>query len=131
MTYATVTLTTANSTTPNGSTAVNLNWIGGKVTSFSASVSSTASADFTIQYTFDDLQRIGGSSLALWANLSTDPFTQLPSSGMSGIHYTASAVAGTDGVLGFLPGPVAAMRLNSTALGAGTLTLKIIQGEAW
>ena len=128
MTYATVTLVTTTSTNPGASPVVNLNWIGGKPTTLTA-LTTASSGDFTIQYTLDDVQRVGGSSLAYWSNLSTDPYTTLPTSAVTGIHYSASSY-NTDGVLAFLPGPVAAVRLNSTSL-LGTLTLKVIQGEGW
>ena len=129
MTYATLTITSTQSALNIGaSPAANLNWIGGKVTTLSA-LTTASSGDFTIQYTLDDLQRVGGSSLATWSNLSTDPYTTLPSSAVAGIHYTASNYV-SDGVLFFLPGPVGAVRLNSTSL-LGTVTLKVMQGEAW
>src|SRR6266576_3570075 len=125
MTFTTVTIVSTQSAFNIGASPVaNLNWIGGKPTTLSA-LTTASSGDFTIQYTLDDPQRLGGSSLAAWSNLSTDPYTTLPSSAVAGIHYTASSF-GSDGVLAFLPGPVGAVRLNSTSL-LGTVTLKVIQ----
>jgi hypothetical protein len=129
MTFISLTITSTQSALNVGPSAIaNLNWIGGKPTTLSA-LTTASSGDFTIQYTLDDPQRLGGSSLAFWSNLSTDPYTTLPSSAVAGIHYTASNF-NSDGVLAFLPGPMGAVRLNSTSL-LGTVTLKVVQGEGW
>ncbi len=129
MTFTTVTIVSTQSALAIGPSAIaNLNYIGGKAVGISA-LTTASSGDFTIQYTFDDPTKVGGSSLATWSNLSTDPYTQLPSSAVTGIHYSASSF-NTDGVLAFLPSPPAALRLNSSSLN-GTVTLKVIQGDGW
>jgi hypothetical protein len=126
MPYTTITLvTTATGTAAGPSGIANLNWTGGRVTTLSA-LTTASSGDFTIQYTLDDVQRVQ-SSLVYWANFSTDSFTNLPTSAVAGIHYSASSF-NTDGVLAFIPGPVGAVRLNSTSL-FGPVTLKVMQGE--
>jgi hypothetical protein len=122
------TFSTANSTTPGASPAANLNWIGGKPTTIPLTfTSSTANNDVTVQYTLDDLQRVPSTSVT-WASLSsggtitvnaTSPF-HFASTTWSDNAFTAQSLS-----------PIAAVRMNSTAFGGGTATLKIIQGEAW
>src|SRR5271169_1274324 len=62
-----------NSTTPGNSPAADLSWQAGRPTSIALSFggSSTVLNDVRIQYTLDDIQRLGGSSLATWMNLSS------------------------------------------------------------
>jgi hypothetical protein len=132
MPYFSATLSTANSTTPGASPAANLNWIGGKPTSIQLSFggSSTVTDDCVIQYSLDDIQRVGGSSLATWLTLS---------SAINGNSTTPFHLASTTwfdtGFLAQMVGPIAAVRLNSTAItssgGLGTITLKVTQGEGF
>jgi len=132
MTYFSATLSTANSTVPGASPAANLNWIGGKPTSIQLSFggSSTVSDDCVIQYTLDDLQRVGGSSLATWLTMSS-----AINSNSTTAYHLASTTWFDTGFLVQMPGPIAAVRMNSTAItssgGLGTITLKVVQGEAW
>ena len=58
-----------------GASAVaNLNWIGGKpVTITVYSTVSGSTIAFNVQYTLDDVVRVGGSSAAFWQNLRADP----------------------------------------------------------
>src|SRR5258705_9183517 len=66
MTYATVTQTTAVSTSPGASTVIGLNWVGGKPTTVSLSWnSSSVLAISQIQYSLDDVQRVASSRM-IW-----------------------------------------------------------------
>jgi hypothetical protein len=90
------------------------------------SSSSGSSADFTVQYSLQDLQLVGGASAATWFNFSSNTYA-IDSTG--GVHYSAASIF-PDGVYIPLPVPVAAVRLNSTSIAASnTLTLFLLQGE--
>jgi hypothetical protein len=130
MSYFTTTFTTANTTTPGASPACALNWIGGKPTSISLSFggSSTVSNDVRIEYSLDDIERIGGSSLALWQTLSS----AIGNNSTTAYHLASTTWFDT-GFLVQMISPIAAVRMNSSALtssgGLGTITLKVLQGE--
>ncbi len=102
------------------SSPVNLNWRGSKpVTALVTLGSTTMSADFTLQYTIDDLQLVASP---VWISLGS-------SVGSSATHFSsANADAGV--TVGFVY-PIAGLRLSSTALSSSSLTLKAIQGEGW
>jgi hypothetical protein len=102
-----------------------LNWGGGLPTTLSVIVSTTAtsSATFQIQATVDDLQLIGGTSLAFWQGLSSVP-------GQAATTFNASTF-GPDGVIYSLLSPVAAVRLSVSALSSGPIALQTCQGERW
>ena len=121
MTYATVTLSSVGT-----SPVVNLNWIGGKPTTVNV-VSSAAgsSGAVVIQYSMDDPQRVA-SSLAAWFGFSSNTFSVESS---PGTIYSASSIF-PDGVYIPIPGPVPAIRMNSSALTNG-FTMRVVQGEAW
>src|SRR5882672_4672657 len=104
MPYTTVTLSSAGT-----SPVVNLNWRGGKPITATVIVSTVVAADFTVQYTLDDVQ------------LSTSP-TWL-SFGSSANFYAGVSIGSVY--------PLAALRISSTTFTAGTLTFKVIQGEGW
>jgi hypothetical protein len=119
--------TGANSTTPGASPAANLNWLGGKPTSIQLSfTSSTANSDVTIQYTMDDLQRVASTSV-LWGFVSTGGLT---ANTTTASHY-ASTTWSDSPFFAQVLSPIAAVRMNSSALGGGTATLKVSQGEGW
>ena len=132
MPYFTTTFTTANSTTPGASPAANLNLLGGKPTSVLLSFggSSTVTNDATIQYTLDDLQLVGGASLATWQILSS----AIGNNSTTAFHLASTTWFDT-GFLAQITSPIAAVRMGSSALtssgGLGTITLKVLQGEAW
>ena len=121
MPYATVSLTSASTTT---STPVALNWIGGKPTTVSLSFSSSLQvADTTIQYTLDDIQRVSSASVQ-WLPVTS-------SAGSSTVaHYATTTYFDTGVTLSFL-NPIAAVRLGSTAISSGTVYLRVLQGEGW
>lgn len=120
MSYSTVTLTSASTTS---STPVALNWIGGKPASvWVTSPTSTSTSVFSLQYTLDDIQRVSSGSV-LWAGVSS-------AQGQAATTFNASA-AGTDGVFFQFLSPIAAVRLFSTAVSSGPLTMKVLQGEGW
>lgn len=132
MPYFSYTISTANSTTPGNSTAIaNLNWRGGKPTSISLTfVSSSVTNDCTIQYTLDDITLVGGASLATWQYLSS----AINNNSTTAYHF-ASTTWSDVGFLAQILTPIAAVRLGCTTFestgGAGTVTLKVVQGEAW
>lgn len=120
MPFTTVTLTSASTTS---STPVALNWIGGKpISVWVTSPTSTSTSIFNLQYTMDDIQRTSSGSV-LWAGVSS-------AQGQAATTFNASA-GGTDGAFFQFLSPVAAVRLFSTAISSGPLTMKVIQGEGW
>lgn len=114
-------LTTVSLSSVGTSPVVALNWIGGKpITASVIPGSSTQTSDFTIQYTLDDVVR---SSLPVWSGVSS-------AIGQPAQHFTSS-VCYPDGVLVSFLSPAAALRLSSTALSAGSLGFKVVEGEGW
>lgn len=98
------------------SNAQNLDWMASKPVSVALTLSSTTlTADFQVQVTLDDFQNVAAASRS-WVGLSTT-------------HYT-SAIADAGLLLTNL-GPVAGIRLNSTALSSGTITARCEQGTGW
>jgi len=71
----------------------------------------------------DDVQLIGGSSLATWSSVTV---SSVP--GFAGTTFNSSTVS-TDGLYWQFLTPIAALRLSSTALSSGPLIMKVIQGE--
>ena len=128
MTYATVTLSSVGTSSP-----INLNWLGGLKPTLAVVTSSGtgSSADFIVQGTLSDAQRVA-SSLAIWFGLSS----AVSAGNFPAFHYASSnAFPGGSSTVPecvFLPIPpaIAGLRLSSTAIAAGTtLTLQVNQGE--
>jgi hypothetical protein len=124
--YFSATFSTANSTTPGNSPAANLSWLSGRPTTVSLSFggSSVAFNDVKIQYSLDDLQRVASTSVT-WMTLS---------SGITNNSTTAYHLASTTwfdtGFLAQFLSPIAAVRMASTALEAGSsVVLRVVQGE--
>ena len=116
--------TTANSTTPLTSLSANLNWIGGKPTTVSIfSLSSTSSGAISIQYTLDDILRTPSTSV-IWKFTGSSAGSSTPA------VYSASSWYDTGVTVAFL-NPIAAVRMYSSGLDTGTITMKVIQGEGW
>jgi hypothetical protein len=116
MTQTTVTLSSVGNSPP-----VNVSWRAGKPISAVVVVSSLVAADFTIQYTMQDSQVIA-SSLQTWLSFGS-------STGSSATHFSsansdASIAIGTQY-------PMAGLRISSTTLTAGTLTMTVLQAEGW
>ena len=124
MTFVTVTLTSAS--TGSFSTPVGLSWRSGKPTTVSIFPSSaTTSAAWTLQYTLDDVTLIpAGSSFVTWLNYVASAI------GVPGVVYNATT-AGTDGSLFPLLSPFAGVRMQSTGVTGGTLTMKVIQPDGF
>lgn len=119
--YTTITLTSAVSSSPGASAVVDLNWIGAKPVSVSVlPATAGTSAVFQIQYSLDDPMRVA-SSLMAWSGVSS-------ATGQPATTFSASA-AGLDGVLVSFLNPIAAIRINSSNLAGGPLTMKVLQGE--
>ena len=118
----TITLSSAN--VPGVSGASAMDWRGGKPATVSVFISTTgtSSGNFSLQYTLDNIQVLGGSSLAFWQGVSS-------AIGQAATTFNASTF-GVDGVQFQFLTPVAAVRMNSTALSSGPLTMKVLQGDA-
>lgn len=119
MPAATVSLTSASTST---STPVNLNWIGGKPTTVSLSFSSsTQTSDVTVQYSLDDILKVA-SSLVQWLPVASSAASSTPA------HYQSSNFFDTGVTLSFL-NSIAAVRLGSTNISSGSVSLRVLQGE--
>lgn len=102
------------------SSPINCDWRGTKPITALATLGSTSmSADFTIQYTLDDLQL---SSAQTWINAGS-------STGSSATHFS-SANADAAVTMGFAY-PIAGLRISSTAISSSSITLKMLQGNGW
>jgi hypothetical protein len=127
MTYATVTQTTAVSTSPGASAPVALNWIGGKPTTVAMSWnSSTVLAISNVQFSLDDPQRVASSAM-IWNSWPSAAASSTPAT------FSASANFDTEQQIQFLS-PIGAVRLFSTSITAGgsqSVTMKVLQGEGW
>ncbi len=119
MPYQTVTLSSAN--VPGQSGVAALSWRSGQPTTVAIYGSTGQTSTFNLQYTMDDVQLIGGSSLAQWASVSS-------AVGTAGTVFTSSTIT-PDGLFWQFLTPIAALRLSSTALSSGPLIMKVIQGE--
>lgn len=121
MPIQTITLSSAN--VPGASGAAVTNWRSAEPMGVSILISTTgtSSGNFTLQYTLDDLQLIGGSSLAFWQGFSS-------AIGQPGTVFSSSTLS-ADGIYFPFQTPVAAVRINSTALSSGPLIMKVLQGE--
>lgn len=123
MPYQTVTLSSAG--IPGASTPASLAWRnGGPATAvIYVSTTGTSTGVFTLQYTMDDVNLVGGSSLALWSGVSSGI-------GLAGTVFQTSSIT-TDGVFYSFLSPVAALRISSTANSSGGFIMKVIQGDSW
>jgi len=102
------------------SNPINLDWRGSKpITALVTLGSTTMTADFTIQFTLDDLQLVSSPT---WVAIGS-------STGSSATHFS-SANADTAVTVGFLY-PIAGLRISSTALSSSSLRLTTLQGEGW
>jgi hypothetical protein len=122
MPYTTITLSSAS--VPGQSGVANLAIGRGGPISIAVytSTTGTATGAFTVQYTLDDIQLVGGASRAFWANISS-------AIGAAGTVFLSSTTI--DGTFISLLSPVAAVRLNSTALSSGPMVMKVIQQDVW
>jgi hypothetical protein len=117
------TITLSSASVPGVSAPSALNWRSAEPATVSILVSTTATftGGVKLEYSLDDLMLVGGSSLAFWQGVS------------SAIGQPAQifnlATAGADGIQFQFLTPVAAVRMNSTALSSGPLTMKTMQGE--
>jgi|SRR5882672_2285935 len=117
----TISLSSANVPGVSGASATD--WRSAEPMSVSVFVSTTgtSSGAFQLQYTLDDLMLVGGSSRAFWSGVSS-------AAGQPATTFNASTFS-VDGVFFQFLTPVAAVRMNSTALSSGPLTMKVMQGE--
>lgn len=100
-------VTLASSTT---STAVNLDWMSGRYTSFAVTGSSSGTFTYTIEGALDDLQQTTAASVA-W--------------------FALSSATTTNSSVNQYQGPLAGIRLNASAVSSAILTLRILQGIGW
>ena len=121
MPYQTVTLSSAN--VPGQSGIAVLSWRAGQPTTVAVYGSTGQTSTFNLQYTLDDVQLVGGSSAATWASVTN---SSVP--GATGTVFTSSTIT-PDGLYWQFLTPIAAVRLNSSALSSGPLIMKVIQGE--
>lgn len=106
MANVTVTLSSEGTTR-----AVNLDWMSGKPVAIAVTGSSSGTFAYTVQYTLDDLQTSSGTT---WIN---DPNATALTSNSSGIYLYQQ--------------PLAAIRLNSTAMSSAALNLWVKQATGW
>src|SRR5262249_22736690 len=100
------------------SRAINLDWMSGEAVSVAIKPgASTATSDFTLQYTLDDLQL---SSNPTWLSYSSGV-------GSTAQHFTGATVFDAGVGISFL-NPVAGLRLSSTTLSAGSISMDVLQG---
>jgi hypothetical protein len=127
MPYATVTQTPAVSTSPGATDPVALNWIGGKPTTVGLSWnSSNVLCISKIQYTLDDIQRVSSQNV-VWNSVPSTANSSNPQ------FYGSTTYWDTGVTVSFL-NPIAAVRLNSTSITAGSsqsVTMKVLQGEGF
>lgn len=121
MPLQTITLSSAN--VPGTSAPSVMNWRSAEPAAVSILISTTgtSSAAVSLQFTLDDLQLVGGTSLAYWQGVSS-------ALGTAATTFNASTF-GVDGVYFVFPSPVAAVRMSASALSSGPLIMKVIQGE--
>jgi hypothetical protein len=122
----TITLTTAVSSVPGASNAVDLDWFAGsKDSDFSVmvlpSTTGTSSAFWNLQLSADDLMQVP-SSLVRWSGISSSP-------GQGATVFGASTT-GVDGSMHTFTSPWTAVRINSTGLSSGPLIMKVVQASA-
>jgi hypothetical protein len=88
---------------------VNLDWMAAKYTSFAVTGSSSGTFAVFVEGTLDDLQL---SSSPTWFTMS-------------------SATLSANSSINLYTGPLAGIRLNSTAVSSAVLSLRILQGIGW
>lgn len=91
--------------------AVNLDWMSGRYTSFAVTGSSSGTFTYTVEGALDDLQQIAAASVT-WFTVNSSAFT-------------------TNSSINLYQGPLAAIRVNASAISSATLTLRVLQGIGW
>lgn len=106
-----------------GSYPVAMNHRGGSPAAIAVTLGSTTmTTDFQVQYSLDDIML---SSSPFWFSMSSLGMTN----GNSTTHF--SSAYADSGFVAQLVVPVAAVRLNSTAISSSFLTFKVLGGESW
>ena len=126
MPYDTITLSTAGSTVPGASAAVNLNWRGGGPATVSLTWASSSTLGTTqLQYTLDDLQLVT-STAVVW----------LPVGNSSVASSTPFVITQTNyfdtGFTQSFAYPIGAVRMFSTGITAGgsqVVSMRVMEGE--
>jgi hypothetical protein len=90
------------------SRALNLDWASAKFTSFAVTGSSSGTFSVTVEGALDDVQMLPAASVA-WFSLSS-----------------AALIANSS--INLYQGPLAAIRMNASAMSSAVLTLRILQG---
>ena len=99
------------------SNPINLDWMGAKFATVAVTLGSTTmSADFTVQFTLDDLML---SSSPIWLTFGS-------STGSAATHFS-SANADAAVILG-IAYPIVGLRISSTGLSSSSLSMKVLQG---
>lgn len=89
--------------------AVNLDYMSAKYTSFAVTGSSSGTFAVLVEGTLDDLQQVASPT---WFAVS-------------------SATLAANSSINIYQGPLAGIRMNSTALSSAVLTMRILQGIGW
>src|SRR5262249_6410894 len=101
-------VTVASSSSP--STAMNLDWMGAKYTSFSVTGSSSGTFTYTIEGTIDDLMFVSAAN---------------------GSWFALSSATTANSTVGLYQGPLGGIRVNPSAMSSAVLTLRVAQGIGW
>ncbi len=97
--------------------AIILDWMGAKpVTANITLGSTTMGADYTLQYTIDDIMNVSSPTWIGWTGTVGSSIT----------HF--SSAHGDAGVTISFLNPIAALRVSSTAISSSSITLKVLQG---
>ncbi len=101
-------VTVSSSTAP--STAINLDWMAAKRTSWGVTGSSSGTFTYTVEGALDDLQSTPAASVA-W--------------------FALSSATTTNSSINTYAGPLAGIRLNPSAVSSAVLVLRVLQGIGW
>jgi hypothetical protein len=92
------------------SRAVNVDWMAAKFTSYAVTGSSSGTFTYVIEGAIDDLQQTPAASVA-W--------------------FSLSSATTTNSSINLYQGPLAALRINASAISSAALTLRVLQGVGW
>jgi len=101
------TVTVTSSSSP---AAMNLDWMGAKYTSFAVTGSSSGTFTYTVEATLDDTQMVPATSVS-W--------------------FALSSATTANSSINLFQGPLAAIRINPSAVSSAALTLRVLQGIGW
>jgi len=82
-------------------------------------------------YITDTEHKAGPSWFNLTALMGTRSSAVTSSNGYGAIHYSVATIAAAEGLTLMSNSPLAALRLNSTALSGATIAAYLLSGEGW